>query len=195
MKKYAKSRRANAPQGPLPPSRRATPASARPRKARRRIQRAFLTWLHENRARFLTAPPRVVKRTDQSVDLSLPGLNPVMGISLGRPLVVTVEWQGWFWDLLGDFDVSLHRVPGGYQNWWGPPESERIYPSREALWIACQFEPFLEWVNTVLFPARWLALYGEGHSTSAWLVAEPDPRAGVTVPVWVERPANLWRFV
>jgi len=65
---------------------------------------------------------------------------------------------------------------------------ERItYPSREALWIDQDFEPFLEWVNTELTPTRWLALYEANSSTWAELVSQPNPEAMTTVPVWLEK--------
>lgn len=160
------------------------------RKARPRIQRAFLKWLDENQTRFLTAPPRLGKRTDRHLELILPGLNPVLWISLTWEIDVGVDWQSTCWDLLTCFEFEAIPEPteGGYRCKLCSPEFQKIFPTREALWIDHEFEPFLEWVNTVLLHARWLALYGEADSgTWAKLVDEPDPEAAATVPVWVDR--------
>lgn len=44
--------------------------------------------------------------------------------------------------------------------------------TREALWAKDVFEPFLEWVNDTLAPARWIKLSRYGGATWAKLVRD-----------------------
>jgi len=160
-------------------------------KVRSRIHRTFFQWLHDNQSRFLTAPPCLGKRTDRCLGFTIPGLNSVLSFSLTKyELGVHVEWQGEWWDALIFFESCPEAVANGYVCHLCESDSQKtslskIYPSREALWIAHEFEPFLEWVNTKLVPAHWLALYGEANSgTWVKLVSEPNSEAMITVPVW-----------
>lgn len=135
-------------------------STSHPRIARRRFHRAFFRWLHENQLRFLTAPLRLVKRTDRCMEFSISGLNPVLSFTLTTwELGVHVEWQGVWWDALVFFECCPEAVAcGGYICHLCDSEDRKTYSSREALWIEHDFELFLEWVNTNLAPAQWLAL-------------------------------------
>lgn len=51
------------------------------------------------------------------------------------------------WDVLHWFETYPKRVPDGYVCRECPEDDRPIFPSREALWRAEVFGPFLEWVN------------------------------------------------
>ncbi len=76
--------------------------------------------------------------------------------------------------LLGLFDrLGRKSIPtlGGYQCKHCVHEDGKqvmMFPSREALWKDHLFEPFLQWVNEVLAPARWLQLSSIGEYGSTW---------------------------
>ena len=80
-------------------------SSRSPHIARRRFHRAFFQWLHENKSQFLTAPFRLVKRTDRCLEFRIPGFNPIFSFTLTTwELGVHVEWQGVWWDALVFFE-------------------------------------------------------------------------------------------
>ena len=163
-----------------------------PRKARRRFHRAFIQWLHDNQSRFLTAPFQIIKRTDNFLVLTIPGLNPALSFGLSTwELGIHVEWQNTRWDSLVFFESLPEAVSDGYICRLYYADERITYPHREALWIDQDFEPFLEWVNTELTPTRWLALSEANSSTWAELVSQPNPEAKTTVPVWFEKRIDL----
>lgn len=159
-----------------------------PHRFRRRLHRTFLRWLHDNQSLFITPPFRIIKRTDRFLAFTIPGLNPALSFGLSTwELGVHVEWQNTWWDALVFFESWPEAVSEGYICTFCESDGRITYPSREALWINHDFEPFLEWVNTELTRTRWLALYGKpDHSTWAELVSEPNPEALVTVPIWLK---------
>ena len=159
-----------------------------PRKARRRLHRTFFRWLHDNQSRFVTPQFRIIKRTDRFLAFTIPGLNPALSFGLSTwELGVHVEWQNTWWDALVFFESWPEAVSEGYICTLCEPNERTTYPSREALWINDDFEPFLAWVNAELTPTRQLALYGKpNHSTWAELVTEPCPDALITMPVWLK---------
>lgn len=159
-------------------------------KARRRLHRAFFHWLHDNQSRFITQLFRIIKRTDRFLEFTIPGLNPALSFGLSTwELEVHVHWQNTYWDSLDFFETFPEAVSDGYICRLCKSEGRTTYPSREALWIADVFEPFLEWVNTELIKMHWLVLYGVANeSTRARLmINEPDPKADFNVPVWLHK--------
>jgi hypothetical protein len=158
----------------------------RSHKTRRRLHRTFFRWLHDNQSRFLTPPFRIIKRTDRFLEFTIPGLNPALSFGLSTwELGVHVQWQNTWWDALVFFESLPEAVPNGYICHLCELDGLTIYASREDLWVAHDFEPFLEWVNTELTPTRWLVLNGEADaSTSARLANEPDPESAFNLPVW-----------
>ena len=157
-----------------------------PLEARRRFHRCFLRWLYANQARFITPPFQIIKRTDRFLTFTIPGLNPALSFCLSTwELGAHVEWQSIWWDALVFFESSPEATLNGYICHLCEVEGRTTYPSREALWIAHDFEPFLEWVNTELTPTRWLVLNGEADAgTWARLANEPDPESAFNLPVW-----------
>jgi len=125
---------------------------------RPRIQRAFVRWFRENRARF-AVPVRLTKITARGIELNFPSHPDCLSVWLSRSeLDVFVEWKGDCWDMLISLDCAPEPVPGGYRCALCT-ESVTIWPTREALWCDHLFEPFLTWVNERLAPACWLSLY------------------------------------
>jgi hypothetical protein len=79
---------------------------------RRKIQRAFLSWLEENRGRF-TVDIALGKRTDTVQEFSFAGINPAISGAL-----TTYEIEVWAirddnrWDILLNLEAEPKRVPG-----------------------------------------------------------------------------------
>ena len=131
------------------------------------VHRFFLRWLDEARQRF-TVPPRVARLTDRWIEVRFPGLFQGLGGIFNRWLGIDVfvEWNGDCWDLIADFNVVEQRTSKGYSCLLCPPEDRKLHSTREQLWVEHAFEPFLDWSNETLAPARWLALHGEPeHAT------------------------------
>jgi hypothetical protein len=87
-------------------------------------------------------------------------------------IAIAVDYDGFTWDLLGDFDLQEVRQPNGYVNGLCLPEFRKLYPTRESLWINELFESLLRWVNGKLASASWLILSAQSDSTWANLVME-----------------------
>jgi len=150
--------------------------------ARRRIQRAFLKWMQENRHRFLV-PVDIRHRTDQCIELDFIGYNSTISAWLSScGMDIPVNWQGQCWDLLCSFESAPRPVTGGYHCLLYSPDDRQIFSSREALWTTEVFEFFLKWVNETLLPANWVALYDFGGMTMAKLcTAHPEACADLIV--------------
>ena len=117
---------------------------------RPRIQRAFLTWLEEARAR-LRVPLHVERRTDRRMTVHFDGLSRSIEATLSRQgLSVSVLKGDTWWDWVYDDDVVPVRVRGGQVCDSCSGNERMIYPHRVALWCDHLFEPFLEWINTTL---------------------------------------------
>lgn len=139
-------------------------------KLRLQFQRAFVSWLEENREHF-AIQPQVVHRTDVVMTLSFDDILPAIKAELSRSrhlkdrsygVSVWVEHSDagpWL-----DNSICLQEVKGGYitkyKSWEDVPEmpEPRIYPSREALWRDTLFEPFRLWVNGPLQQTHAIAL-------------------------------------
>jgi len=160
-----------------------------PRKARRRYHRAFFQWLHENQSRFLTAPFRIINRTDRIVTFTIPGLNPALSFKLSFgssccSLFPHVEWQGEWRDTPICFESELAGTPGRYYCGHCHEEGRKTYLSKEAFWIGHDFEPFLEWINTYLTQASWLVI---DNCDNARMLSEPSPKAEFNMPLWIHK--------
>lgn len=157
-------------------------------KIRRRFHRAFLKWLTANQSRFVTPPFRIIKRTDRQMRLTIPGLHPALSFDLSDwDLGLIVEWQGIYWDSIIYFEAYPVAIDGGYHCSLCDAEHQKLYASKETLWIEHAFESFLEWVNTELVTARWLAICGGPECGVTWVefVEQPNQDAVATVPVWL----------
>jgi hypothetical protein len=160
-------------------------------KVRRCLHRVFLNWLQENQSKFLTPKFYIVNRTDRVLIFSLPNLNPTLSFRLTTwELGVDVDWKGDCWDVLIYFESIPIKVATGYRCKLCQGDDLPIYPSRKALWVRHDFEPFLQWVNTELFTAKWLAISGiQDQCTWARLVNEITEKDDETIylPVWLDR--------
>ncbi len=141
---------------------------------RRKIQRAFLSWLEQNRSR-LAIEIVLGKRTDTVQEFTFAGINRAIRGELNTYEVeVWVIYRDDCWDILLDLDAEPKRVPGGgYICDLCPPEARRVFPDRPALWTDHLFEGLLEWVNDSLARAKWLALHGDPE-TATWARLLPD---------------------
>ncbi len=148
---------------------------------RRRLHRAFVKWFLDNRHRF---PIELAfqRRTDRSIRFSFAGINPAIDAVVHTyGLSVGVKWEDECWDLIGDWDATPKRFARGYackmcldyfQSSHPDEEFTDYFATREEVWAKDVFEPFLEWVNDELAPARWIKLSRYGGATWAKLIRE-----------------------
>lgn len=144
------------------------------------VQRNFMEWLALNRQHFIF-PPRVTRRTDRVIEFDFVGLTSMLSGVLVREvgLSVAVMHEGECWDFIVDIGLAESRTEHGYTNLFYLPEAQQYYPDRRALWVGEVFQPFLEWCNTTLAKANWLALYEINNRGGTWtkLLDESDPDA------------------
>jgi hypothetical protein len=138
-------------------------------KARHRIQRAFHNWYGVNRHAFLL-PLDCIEHSKRALIFGFAGVTPMIKVRLTRndlsALVLRPEVarQDECLDMLFSFDTSPKRVSGGYICTQCDPGTRPTLPSREAIWEADLFEPFLVWVNEVLAVATTLEVVSDGSS-------------------------------
>lgn len=159
---------------------------------RPRIQRTFLAWLASAEPR-LTRKIQIRRRTDRilyfNFDVGRPALQGWLergGISVGA-----FNGDQWY-DLIYDDIVALQRFGGGYVCRFCPPSEQCLYATREDVWIAHLFEPFLTWVNETLAPAQSLALFETEPihgATWARLIRTPDQNRKACVVIPLNPPA------
>jgi hypothetical protein len=140
-------------------------------KARRRLQRTFDTWYRVNEHRFLVKLV-FIRRTDDYLTFAFQGIERAIDATLSYDLCVHVTWDDQCWDILSSLDTYPKRVPGGYICTQCDPATRPTFSSREELWVADLFEPFLEWVNEKLAPAQALHIYGTDGMTMGKLLKE-----------------------
>jgi hypothetical protein len=144
---------------------------------RRKIQRAFLSLLEENRDRFALDVTRG-KRTDTVQQFSFAGINPaISGALTTYEIEVWAIHDGHCWDILFNVGAEPKRAPGGgYVCHLCRPDSRQVFASRMALWTDHLLEGLLPWVNDNLARAKWLALFGSPEQASwARLLPADDP--------------------
>ena len=134
-------------------------------------------WFNVNRSSF--AVPIILREiTADGVGLRFPNHPDCLSAWLSRnELNVHVKWQGQCWDTLVSLDGFIDHVPDGYKcslcvHEHG--EAAKLFSNREALWLDHLFDPFLNWVNEELAPARWLQISGikDGGATWAQLIQD-----------------------
>lgn len=143
------------------------------------VQRQFFKWLEMNRQHF-NIPLHIKRRTDRVIEFEFNGLTPMLRGVLVRDwgISVYVVHDRECWDLLADLGLAEVQSERGYTNKLYLPEFVQFYPDRQTLWAEEVFHPFLEWCNTRLAQANWLALQGEKDKwTSACLSNEYDSTA------------------
>ena len=115
----------------------------------------------------------LLKRTDTCLDIGFCQISRILTATLSYDEIsIAVVWNNECWDMLRYFETYPKRVPGGYVCEECPADSRPTFPSREALWRAEVFEPFLEWVNQNLAHAEAVSISGDpGRMTWARLVA------------------------
>jgi hypothetical protein len=78
------------------------------------IQRAFLKWLEDNRARF-AGEIKLGRRADSGLEFSFAGINSAISGTLTTwEIIVTVTHEDECWDFLLSLDAEPKRVQGGY---------------------------------------------------------------------------------
>ena len=113
----------------------------------------FLNWLRLNRSRF-TIAPRVLKIRRHAIDLGFSEVTPAMKFCLE----FTATSGPWIAVDMKQPDGKLEGVIRFYgaeyksseKNWTSlalRPEEHCHWETREELWLAVCFEPFLAWCN------------------------------------------------
>src|SRR5664280_2296437 len=100
-----------------------------------RFAMAFLSWLSENKNRFVIEPS-VSGLKQGSLKVRFPGVTPAINISIfGKgDIAVAVDYRGECWDLLVDLDVFPKRTSAGdHYCEFCLPESRKFYRSRKEL--------------------------------------------------------------
>lgn len=132
---------------------------------RPRLQRAFVLWFRENRARF-AVPVRLTRISAAGILLTFPDKPECLSVWLSRwDLSVNVDWQGVTWDTLLSLDASPELTAVGYRCSFCEV-NDKTWPTREALWIDHLFEPFLAWVNECLAGATSIQFFGTRDSVT-----------------------------
>ena len=142
-----------------------------------KIQRAFLSWLEENRDRF-AVEIRLGARTDEVQEFSFAGINrAIEGALTSDEINVYAIHDNDCWDILLSVDAEPKRAHGGgFFCERCLTDARRAFADRPALWADHLFDPLLEWVNEDLARAKWLALDGSpGWATWARLMPGDDP--------------------
>jgi hypothetical protein len=149
---------------------------------RRRAQRAFVHWYAANEERF-AIKLELLKRTDDFLEIGFCKFNRIVTAILARnEISIPVTWKDDCWDIIAGFETYPKRVAGGYVCRACPEDRRPVFPSREALWRAEVFEPFLKWVNDSLANAVAVSVSGTPDAmTRASLVI---PRSGLSLTVW-----------
>ncbi len=128
---------------------------------RRKIQRAFLSWLE-----------------DRVQEFSFAGINhAIIGALTTYEIEVYAMHENDCWDILLSAYAEPKRAQGGgFFCEACPPDARRMFADRPALWADHLFDPLLEWVNDSLARAKWLALHGSPEwATWARLLPGDDP--------------------
>jgi hypothetical protein len=137
--------------------------------ARAQIQRAFDTWYRANANRLLVQL-EFTRRTEACLSFAFQGIDRALHATLTDELNVHVTWDDRWWDMLISLETCPQRVPAGYVCADCDPATRPTFSTREALWKAELFEPFLRWVNNNLAPAKALHLLQFGEMTTAKLI-------------------------
>lgn len=135
----------------------------------------FREWLASARHRLLV-PLQIVGRTGSTLNLRFVGINPHLFIYLHAwELGVAVVHHQKCRDLIFAIETYSQRRPRGYVCRFcrrGGICAPKIYSTQASLWRAHTFEPFLNWVNDELAPAKWLCLFSTSGMTSASLLVD-----------------------
>ena len=129
-------------------------------KCRRQFHKAFVRWYTENEDKF-AVKLRLLQRTDTLLHIGFCGIGPILTAWLEESEInVNVIWECTHWDQILWLDASPKRVPGGYVCDLCPEATRLTYPTREAIWQAEIFGPFLDWVNDDLGHAVAVSISG-----------------------------------
>ncbi|WNB74533.1 hypothetical protein [Methylomonas koyamae] len=156
------------------------------------LNHPFRQWVRNNQSRPHTQPFRAIRNSTGIIKFTIVGLHPAIEFTLGvGVLYVTVHWDHHTWSYITFGPIPLEEDDNNYFRDQVAGKFSRIYPTREPLWNEMIFEPFLEWLNTNLKPAQWLALYccADGRKSAAF-VEQPDAEAMYILPVWLNPNAS-----
>ena len=148
-------------------------------KRRRKWQRSFFEWYSDNEDRF-AIKLALLRRTGGQLDVGFCGVSRVVtACIMCDEITVVVEWQGFCWDVIQDFETYPRRVANGYVCHQCPEDNRPVYSSREALRCVEVFEPFLKWVNHDLANADAVSISGTPDEAS-WARLVPSRIPAVT---------------
>jgi hypothetical protein len=138
-------------------------------KSGTKIQKSFLSWLSVNHNKFLI-PVKIGQRDKTLLEFSFEGITSHIRPALNLyEIGLYVYHQKQIWD---SFEFLECRISSNFTSYYcsmckgEAAEPLRYFLTPEELWIDHIFEPLLEWVNTKLYPASWLPLYGNNRSST-----------------------------
>lgn len=148
---------------------------------------AFFQWLQVNQCLFKT-PPFEIVGGNRVVRLTIPGMHRALYFLLySRGIALCYEWQGVSWTLK-KFEAFPVATDDGFIDELCCDECPVVYSSREMLWAARVFKPFLDWINRDLTPPRWLARKPLTKPlTEAYFLDNPDRNWRVILPIWTHQ--------
>jgi len=144
-------------------------------KSRRKIQQSFFRWLRINQHLF-RIPLQIEQRSDKLVEASFIGIISTISATLTWEINVAVMHDQNCWDLLASFDALPIKTPGASSYYCDicNPNDRKHFLSREEIWEAEIFVPFLEWVNNNLAVNTHIELQRVNSTTSARLCKVDD---------------------
>jgi len=101
--------------------------------------------------------------------MSFAGIHPAVRATLTSCLDIPVMFHDECIDLLATFEIAIDHDVRGYCCTLCSAYDRKFFPTREALWIAEIFEPFLDWSNIQLAEANFLEIIENPNMTSAKL--------------------------
>ncbi len=141
-----------------------------------------MAWLDEARSR-LRVGINIDASSADGVEFSFDVRNVVLrgwvgGDGRHGEIAVEADWAGQSWDFLLNLEASISAAPSGFLCMLCEPDAHRVFPTMEALWRDHLFDPFEEWVNTKLAPARAVALFRlDGSHGTTWVRLIPKGEA------------------
>ena len=154
-------------------------------QARPGWQRGFLRWLQENRNQFAIRPS-VERRNKINLTLcfyTLPdSIREAVRIHIHKTFVQVeaVFHEPLYYDFFCHLRTSvISKLPNGRyktraRGLYGESYLSDEYDSPESLRRAVLYHPLLDWVNTKLAPARWMAIYPQNRDYGTIIRLLPD---------------------
>ena len=117
---------------------------------------------------------RIASPRHRTIALQFEGVTRHIVVRLGKwDLAVDVIHRGRWFDRILSLDICIaERHRGGWACRLTDDTEAAVYSTKEDLWREHLWEPFLQWVNERLAPARWVRLARSGGVRDAELIKD-----------------------